>query len=105
MTFLVYRSVSCSRDGVSLSSLILKLASICLRGRRPTTELPSTMASADRAALLALYRSTGGLNWRRSRNWNTEAELSQWYGVEVDDEGRVVKLKLDFLNLEGNIPG
>ncbi|CAN0347661.1 unnamed protein product, partial [Ectocarpus fasciculatus] len=62
------------------------------------------MASTDRAALLALFRSTRGSGWKNSNNWNTTAPLSEWYGVHVDGEGRVVMLLLDDNNLQGTIP-
>lgn len=59
------------------------------------------MASVDRSTLLAFFRSTGGTKWKQSRNWNTNAELSQWHGVNVNEEGRVVKLVLDNNKLKG----
>lgn len=59
------------------------------------------MAWEDRAALVALFRSTGGTRWTKSNNWNTGADLSQWHGVEVNSEGRVVKLLLEKNNLKG----
>ncbi|CAN0350723.1 unnamed protein product [Scytosiphon promiscuus] len=63
------------------------------------------MASTDRSALVALLRATGGTSaWLNSTNWDTDAELSKWYGVEVDGDGRVVKLSLAANHLRGNIP-
>ncbi|CAN0178393.1 unnamed protein product, partial [Ectocarpus fasciculatus] len=62
------------------------------------------MASTDRAALLALFRSTRGSGWKNSNNWNTDAPLWRWHGVEVDDEDRVVGLFLQDNNLQGSIP-
>ena len=59
------------------------------------------MASTDRDALLALYRWTDGPNWRNSANWCTDADLSDWHGVEVNRGGRVVKLFLEQNNLRG----
>lgn len=59
------------------------------------------MAPTDRAALLALFRSTGGATWWGKHNWGTDAELSRWYGVTVNDQGRVVKICLNFNNLRG----
>lgn len=60
------------------------------------------MASTDRSALLALFRSTGGADaWHASTNWDTDAELSLWHGVGVNEEGRVVALWLDGNNLQG----
>lgn len=79
-------------------SLIKTSLSISLSPQRP-----STMASTDRdalLALLALYRWTDGPNWRNSANWCTDADLSDWHGVEVNRGGRVVKLFLE-QNLRG----
>lgn len=85
------------------------------------------MAWIDRAALLALFRTTvQGSNRNASvdaddgilddelparqesralfdgmDNGATDAELSTWKGIEVDDEGRVVSLILRFQCLEG----
>eukprot|EP00752_Nemacystus_decipiens_P017785 g15946.t1 len=49
---------------------------------------PFSMASADREALEALFRSTAGENWEEKANWVTDAELSTWHGVKVDEDGR-----------------
>ena len=59
------------------------------------------MASTDREILLVLYRSTDGPNWENKTNWDTDAALGEWYGVKVDDEGRVVELSLPGNNLRG----
>lgn len=48
----------------------------------------------ERAALVALFRATDGANWKRNNNWNTDAGLSSWYGVQVNDQGSVVELTL-----------
>eukprot|EP00752_Nemacystus_decipiens_P013633 g12086.t1 len=62
------------------------------------------MTSTDRDTLVALFRSNGGDGWRRKDKWETDAELSKWYGVRVDREGRVVKIHLITHNLKGTIP-
>eukprot|EP00752_Nemacystus_decipiens_P012508 g11078.t2 len=62
------------------------------------------MASVDRHALAALFHSADGAQWIKNDNWNTDAELSTWYGVEVDSESRVVKLSLNGNNLRGAVP-
>lgn len=61
----------------------------------------SDEGTTDRDALFALYRSAGGKGWKRSDNWGTDADLSQWQGVKVDHQGRVVELDLCRHNLEG----
>ena len=50
--------------------------------------------SAVRAALVALYNATDGPNWVNNDGWLTDAPLGEWYGVGVDDAGRVVWLQL-----------
>ena len=61
-------------------------------------------AAGDRAALVALYNATGGMNWTNNTNWLTGAPLGQWYGVETDANGRVILLYLDSNRLSGKIP-
>ncbi|CAM9417159.1 unnamed protein product, partial [Hapterophycus canaliculatus] len=68
------------------------------------TQVSSAMASADRDALLALFRWTGGAYWKNKTNWGTDAALSSWDGVKVNDEGRVIMLNLHRNNLQGLIP-
>ncbi len=48
----------------------------------------------DRAALVALYNATDGPNWVDAENWLTDAPLGDWYGVDTDTSGRVVRLDL-----------
>ncbi|CAM9988840.1 unnamed protein product [Ectocarpus sp. 4 AP-2014] len=64
----------------------------------------SVMSQTDCKALVALYKATGGAWWKKNRNWNTRAALSQWHGVEINSQGRVVKLTLPGNNLRGPIP-
>ena len=49
----------------------------------------------DHAALVALYEATNGPNWVNNDNWLTNAPLGDWYGVNTDSSGRVVRLDLD----------
>lgn len=60
------------------------------------------MASTDRDALVALLLATRGQDgWERKDNWDTDAELAEWYGVCLNQDGRVVKLDLNHNNLRG----
>ena len=58
----------------------------------------------DRAALMALYNSTGGAAWKNSTNWSSTEPLSEWFGVEVDPGGRVTGLELTENGLNGGMP-
>ncbi|MDE2763297.1 MAG: hypothetical protein OXK74_11015 [Gemmatimonadota bacterium] len=57
-----------------------------------------------RLVLQFLYDMTGGAEWKRNDNWGTGADLATWYGVEVDEEGRIKSLSLGDNNLNGAIP-
>ena len=59
---------------------------------------------SDREVLEALYDVTGGPDWTHNENWRTDAPLGEWYGVEVDDQGRVVELGFVANRLTGRIP-
>ena len=56
-----------------------------------------------REALMALYEATGGENWTNHENWGTNTELSEWYGVTVEDN-EIVALELPDNNLSGTLP-
>lgn len=58
---------------------------------------------AERDALVALYRSTGGDNWTERTNWLTDKHVSTWHGVIAFD-GRVSVVNLSGNNLTGEIP-
>ena len=46
------------------------------------------------AALVALYESTGGDHWGNNTKWLSGTPLSEWLGVETDENGRVTSLSL-----------
>ena len=70
--------------------------------------------NSDRAALVALYEATDGPNWVNNENWLTDAPLGEWFGVETDSLGRVVRLEMTYYdwdrrewianNLSGPLP-
>lgn len=90
------RNISISRRSVFFSShpRLSPSLSLCDSFLQPSS-------AADREVLLALYRSTGGADWKNKRKWNTNAPLSKWNGVTVNDQGRVVELDLHDNNLRG----
>lgn len=58
----------------------------------------------DREALVAFYKATGGENWKNRTNWCSEKPLKDWFGVTVDNDGRVSGLDLSKNQLTGSIP-
>ncbi|CAM9222326.1 unnamed protein product [Chrysoparadoxa australica] len=50
---------------------------------------------------MALYDTTGGELWYSNTGWGSNEPLGDWYGVEVDEEGSVIGLRLSSNNLKG----
>ena len=57
----------------------------------------------DRISLGIMYDDWGGPGWVNSAGWNTDAPLSEWYGVTTDGDGHVTGLELPNNGLSGEI--
>ncbi len=64
--------------------------------------LPNNLT--DSLALVDLYNATDGANWTNNTGWLTDPILSNWYGVGINGDGRVVSINLTNNNLIGIIP-
>ena len=61
-------------------------------------------AQSDRAALIALYESTGGSGWTNNEHWDSTEPLDTWFGVTLLGNGRVLELSLPGNNLSRTLP-
>ena len=84
--------------GLSVSSAF----SVTVEG--PADPDPQGTVESDRAALEALYDTTGGPSWTESTSWKTSAPLGEWHGVTTDTDGRVTGLSLADNGVAGPIP-
>ncbi|MEZ4860032.1 MAG: hypothetical protein R3C14_01935 [Caldilineaceae bacterium] len=55
-------------------------------------------------ALVALYASTAGTNWRNQAGWLVNTSPCSWNGVDCEDSGHVIYLFLNSNNLSGMLP-
>ncbi len=67
-------------------------------------DLDPMAVATDRAALVALYSSTGGERWVNSANWLSDRPLDEWHGVYADHDGRVAYISLFDNGLTGPVP-
>ena len=67
-------------------------------------ELSTLCSQEDRETLGNFYETTGGEQWDENENWNSPEPLDQWYGVDTDDAGEVVSLRLSHNALSGEVP-
>ena len=84
--------------------VVLVTTSFLLHGEIP---------SMERAALIVLYKSTGGDNWTDNSGWKTSPLHSDgfampgtegsWFGITVNNDN-VEKIILKYNNLQGTIP-
>ena len=58
--------------------------------------------SPDAAGLRAFYDATGGPNWVNKNGWLSNDPIGDWYGVDTNAGGRVVKLDLRGSGQRGN---
>ena len=58
----------------------------------------------ERDVLQLLYSNCNGRNWKHQINWNTDANVCDWYGVSCDNEKSIVAIVLGHNNLVGTIP-
>jgi hypothetical protein len=95
----------------SLTRLDVKSQTICdpgcftftLTNAESLVDCPSEATTAE--ILCAFYNATGGPNWYDSTNWcDYSADISTWYGVDVDYSGEVSGLLLSNNNLNGTLP-
>ena len=101
--------------GLDLDALLLQDTQVCLTDNpeleRWFSEIPDARIEAncedfdiERVALNALYNATDGPNWRNNTNWLSDKPLDQWHGVQTDEAGRIIGLKLRNNRLSGTIP-
>ena len=96
--------------GVKSISVVVSHTDNGLLPLPPTTQIYTVRViregtvATDRAALMALYNSTGGANWTDNTNWGSSEPLSAWFNVLTDSNGRVIQLALGGNNLVGTVP-
>ena len=57
----------------------------------------------DSLALVALYKATNGDNWKNNSGWLTDS-VYKWYGISLNDNGKVINIDLHTNNLIGTLP-
>ena len=60
--------------------------------------------AGNRDALVALYNTTNGDNWRGKDNWLSDHPADTWFGITADSDGCVTQLVLERNQLIGEIP-
>ena len=58
----------------------------------------------ERKALIAIYKSLDGDNWKNNENWCSDKPISEWHGIYCDSYGLVQVITLRDNNLKGKIP-
>ena len=58
----------------------------------------------EKEALIVLYNTTNGDNWKNNTNWCSDQPLKTWHGIKTNDEGFVSELYLNSNQLSGTIP-
>lgn len=59
----------------------------------------------EREVLIELYEKTGGDYWTNNTNWCSDAPVSEWDNITVNEDGLVTDIGLYNNNLTGELPG
>jgi hypothetical protein len=75
-------------------------------GQFSAAEMRKAGCDVQRFALMQLHESTGGRYWRNRDKgaWGSTRSLADWYGVELDGSGNVIRLDLRGNYLHGSLP-
>jgi len=66
---------------------------------------PTTLYKLQqRGALVALYDATNGDEWRINTNWQSDAPVCEWYGLDCNNDDDVIEIHLYYNTLRGSIP-
>ena len=58
----------------------------------------------ERDVMTMFFSETDGDAWSEAENWLSSMPLSDWHGVEVDEDGHVTSLEITGNNLSGSVP-
>lgn len=59
---------------------------------------------SERQIMSMFFEETDGDSWIESTNWDSSAPFEDWHGVEVDEDGNVISLRITSNGLSGTIP-
>ena len=59
----------------------------------------STKENLEKRILADFYKDTNGDGWKNNTNWCSDKPLSEWFGIQVNDKGKVVSINLSGNNL------
>ncbi len=82
----------------SIAYLFIAIAMISCGG--------SAKQLTDKEILVKIYETMNGPEWTDSqgKNWLSEKPIGEWGGVEINDEGRVISLRIQGDGVKGLIP-
>lgn len=105
-------TVALSGSSVTATAIAPGEAQVTIRARDPRGQqarqvfnvLVAALRTEDHAPLEAIHHALGGTGWIKNDNWLSGRPLEEWHGVEVNSDGRVTGLDLDFNGLAGALP-
>ncbi len=77
---------SVSKNGVVIATGEGSVVITAMAGQK-TGSARVTVSDPVRRALVALYRATGGENWKNSANWLSDEPVQRWHGVTTAAAG------------------
>ena len=100
-------TITATSEGVSGRATVTVTPASITIGSITVPRPPAPLVGVtERDALVGLFESTDGENWKNNTKWNTEDHIDDWRGVETQytNRGPVTRLTLSQNKLRGEIP-
>jgi hypothetical protein len=93
-------------EGEGSPAKSVDLPKLSAEGERKAVEAVEAVVDDgnERQALVNLFLATRGECWSKKKGWLTKADIADWEGVTLNDEGKVAQLDLGENNLRGALP-
>ncbi len=95
-----------SSDG-TVTAVAEGTAKITAKAGEKSATCTVTVSSIEkniRNALMKIYNTMGGPNWKKKNGWGTDAALDSWDGVDYNVESHELNLYFDGFGLQGEFP-
>jgi len=102
-----YSVTQCSAAGYDLFALHhagYSFYDIAMSGLFNNNQMKQIGCDVQKLALMALYESTEGKYWKHKNNWGSNRPVVEWFGVQVDNNGVIIRLDLRSNYLKGKLP-
>lgn len=77
---------------------------LAMSGLYSNHQMKQIGCDVQKMALMTLFDATEGKYWKHKSNWGSNRPVVEWFGVQVDNNGIIIRLDLRSNYLKGRLP-